>query len=155
MVTPPLFRLNGGQKNVLRIIRTGGNLPEDRESLYWLDIKSIPSSNPDNKHNTLMLAVKAEFKLIYRPKALTQKPEEVADRLTWSRQGRTLTVKNPTPYYMNFATLSVGSQKVKAPRYVAPFGNAQYTLPAAASGPIAWSIINDFGGTGPENKQTP
>ncbi|MDI8993129.1 fimbria/pilus periplasmic chaperone, partial [Salmonella enterica subsp. enterica serovar Anatum] len=38
MVTPPLFRLNGGQKNVLRIIRTGGNLPEDRESLYWLDI---------------------------------------------------------------------------------------------------------------------
>ncbi|SUH10988.1 fimbrial assembly chaperone [Salmonella enterica subsp. enterica] len=73
MVTPPLFRLNGGQKNVLRIIRTGGNLPEDRESLYWLDIKSIPSSNPDNKHNTLMLAVKAEFKLIYRPKALTPK----------------------------------------------------------------------------------
>lgn len=70
--SPPLFRLNGGQKNVLRIIRTGGNLPEDRESLYWLDIKSIPSSNPDNKHNTLMLAVKAEFKLIYRPKALTQ-----------------------------------------------------------------------------------
>lgn len=47
-------------------------MPEDRESLYWLDIKSIPSSNPDNKHNTLMLAVKAEFKLIYRPKALTQ-----------------------------------------------------------------------------------
>ncbi|MDI5036122.1 long polar fimbrial chaperone LpfB, partial [Salmonella enterica subsp. enterica serovar Montevideo] len=42
-----------------------------------------------------------------------------------------------------------------APRYVAPFGNAQYTLPAAASGPIAWSIINDFGGTGPEHKQTP
>ncbi|MDI5303817.1 NAD-binding protein, partial [Salmonella enterica subsp. enterica serovar Anatum] len=42
--------------------------------------------------------------------------------------------------------------KVKAPRYVAPFGNAQYTLPAAASGPIVWSIINDFGGTGPEHK---
>lgn len=56
---------------------------------------------------------------------------------------------------MNFATLSVGSQKVKAPRYVAPFGNAQYTLPAAASGTIVWSIINDFGGTGPEHKQTP
>lgn len=45
--------------------------------------------------------------------------------------------------------------KVKAPRYVAPFGNAQYTLPAAASGTIVWSIINDFGGTGPEHKQTP
>ncbi len=64
------FRLNGGQKNVLRIIRTGGgNLPEDK-SLYWLD--KIYSSNPDNKRNTLMLAVKAGFKLIYRPEALTK-----------------------------------------------------------------------------------
>ncbi|MGS9655264.1 fimbria/pilus periplasmic chaperone, partial [Salmonella enterica subsp. enterica serovar Infantis] len=81
-------------------------LPEDRESMYWLDIISIPSSNPDYKLNTLMLGVKAEFKLIYRPKALTQNPDLVAARLTCSRQGRTLTVKNPTPYYMIFATLS-------------------------------------------------
>ncbi|APV89953.1 fimbria/pilus periplasmic chaperone [Salmonella enterica subsp. enterica serovar Okatie] len=155
MVTPPLFRLNGGQKNVLRIIRTGGNLPEDRESLYWLDIKSIPSSNPDDKHSMLKLAVKAEFKLIYRPKALAQTPEKVTDQLTWSRQGNTITVKNPTPYYMNFAAVSVGSQKVKAPRYVAPFSSANYPLPTAASGQITWSIINDFGGTGPVHKQTP
>ncbi|WP_149806572.1 fimbria/pilus periplasmic chaperone, partial [Salmonella enterica] len=28
----------GGQKNVLRIIRTGGNFPEDREAMYWLGI---------------------------------------------------------------------------------------------------------------------
>lgn len=152
MVTPPLFRLNGGQKNVLRVIRTGGNLPEDRESLYWLDIKSIPSSHANEQHNILKLAVKAEFKLIYRPQALNQTPENVTEKLQWSRQGSTLTVNNPTPYYMNFADIAVGNQKVKSPRYVAPFSSAHYTLASAANGQISWSIINDFGGNGPIHK---
>lgn len=149
MVTPPLFRLNGGQKNVLRIIRTGGELPEDRESLYWLDIKSIPRNDPNDRQNKLKLAIKAEFKLIYRPMSLKKKPEDVTAQLKWSRQGSTLMVNNPTPYYMNFADISIGGKKLKNPRYAAPFSSTRYALPAGASGQIVWSIINDFGGTGP------
>lgn len=155
MVTPPLFRLDGGKRNVLRIIRTGGNMPEDRESLYWLDIKSIPGTNPDDKSNKLKIAIKAEFKLIYRPAALKQTPEKVADQLKWSRNGNTLTVSNPTPYYMNFGEIAVGGNKLKAPRYAPPFGTAQYALRSGASGAITWSIINDFGGVGPMHKQMP
>ena len=44
LITPPLFRLDAKEDNVLRVVRTGGNLPEDRESLFWLNIKAIPSS---------------------------------------------------------------------------------------------------------------
>ena len=33
LITPPLFRLNAKEDNVLRVVRTGGNMPEDRESL--------------------------------------------------------------------------------------------------------------------------
>lgn len=71
MVTPPLFRLDAGQENNLRIIRTGGNLPEDRESLYWMNIKSIPSTTEKQDNvNTLQIAVKTRIKLIYRPQSL-------------------------------------------------------------------------------------
>jgi len=41
IMTPPLFRLDAGKENIVRIIRTGGNLPEDRESVFWANIKSI------------------------------------------------------------------------------------------------------------------
>lgn len=153
MVTPPLFRLNGKQKNVLRIIRTGGNLAEDRESLFWLDIKSIPSSTPGPTQNKLVLAVKSEFKLIYRPTSLTQIPEKVTDQLIWQRLGNQLSVKNPTPYYMNFATVNAGAAKIKSLRYLAPYSTQSVALPAGASGPVTWALINDFGGTGPMHKQ--
>jgi P pilus assembly chaperone PapD len=153
MVTPPLFRLDGGKRNVMRIIRTGGNLPEDRESLYWLDIKSIPGTNPDDKSNKLKLAIKTELKLIYRPASLKQNAEKLTDQLKWSISGNRLTVNNPTPYYMNFSDIYVGSYKLKAPRYAPPFGTAKYTLPSNINGPVTWLIINDFGGTGSLHKQ--
>lgn len=44
MITPPLFRLDGGKESSLRILFTGNKLPQDHESIYWLNIKSIPSS---------------------------------------------------------------------------------------------------------------
>lgn len=152
MVTPPLFRLGGGQENTLRIIRTGGSLPEDRESLYWMNIKSIPATEKQENANTLQIAVKTRIKLIYRPQQLNQQPESITEKLTWQRNGTRLTVTNPTAYYMNFSTVKVGSSTVKDATYVAPMGSASFTLPAGASGDVVWTIINDFGSAGIEHR---
>ncbi|MCS5794895.1 fimbria/pilus periplasmic chaperone [Klebsiella pneumoniae subsp. pneumoniae] len=35
LLTPPLFRLEGKQKNVVRIFKLDGQLPTDRESLFF------------------------------------------------------------------------------------------------------------------------
>ncbi|WP_274724227.1 fimbria/pilus periplasmic chaperone [Xenorhabdus bovienii] len=44
IITPPLFKLTAGNENILRIVKTGKNLPNDKESLFWLNIKSIPGT---------------------------------------------------------------------------------------------------------------
>lgn len=152
MVTPPLFRLGGGQENTLRIIRTGGNLTEDRESLYWLNIKSIPATEKKDNVNTLQIAVKTRIKLIYRPQSLTQQPEDLTGKLSWQRSGNKLTVSNPTAYYMNFSTLKVGTSTVKDATYVAPMSSASFSIPNGASGDVSWTLINDFGSIGSEHR---
>ncbi|HGY3715387.1 TPA: fimbria/pilus periplasmic chaperone [Citrobacter gillenii] len=152
MVTPPLFRLGGGQENTLRIIRTGSNLPEDRESLYWMNIKSIPATEKQENVNTLQIAVKTRIKLIYRPQSLMQQPENVTEKITWQRSGSKLTVSNPTAYYMNFSTVKVGSSTVKDATYVAPMSSASFTVPASASGSVVWTLIDDFGSIGNEHR---
>ncbi|MDU1084752.1 MAG: molecular chaperone, partial [Leclercia adecarboxylata] len=80
LITPPLFRLDGKQDNILRVVRTGGTLPTDRESLYWLNIKSIPSTSREESSNTLQIAIKTRIKLIYRPSGINGKPDEVAGK---------------------------------------------------------------------------
>ncbi|MEY0000782.1 molecular chaperone [Morganella morganii] len=66
-LTPPLFKLNANTSNALRIVITK-DLPQDRETLYWLNVKFIPSvkkSNLDN--NSLSFALNNRIKIIYRP----------------------------------------------------------------------------------------
>ena len=152
MVTPPLFRLDGGQENVLRVVRAGGNLPSDKESLYWMNIKSIPSVSKESNQNTLQIAVKTRIKLIYRPQGLKGVPEESAEKLTWHRSGNSLQVSNPTPFYMNFQEIKVAGKEVKEVTYVAPMSSASFALPAGvSSGSVSWKIISDYGGVGNEH----
>jgi len=151
MVTPPLFRLEGNQKNVVRIFKLDGALPADRESLFFFNTTAIPASTEDTSRNTLQIAVRTKLKLIFRPKALKDDmPTSFVGNLTWEKKNNTLTVRNPSPYYINFMSVAVNSVPVelKDVNYVAPFSSATFMLKNAnaASGKIEWIAINDFGG---------
>lgn len=151
IVTPPLYRIEGHQQNLLRIVHTGGNLPEDRESFYWLNVKAIPASNKTEGANTLQIAIKSRIKLIYRPKDLKGVPEDVAGKLTWVQKGTNLTVTNPTPFVMNFQQVNVGGHEIKDVTYVMPMSQANFITPAGVSGSVSWKIISDYGGVGDEH----
>lgn len=146
LITPPLFRLDAKQDNVLRVVRTGGNLPEDRESLYWLNIKAIPSSKHVEGMNTLQIAINTRIKLLYRPAAVKGKPEEVADKLEWHREGNDLVVNNPTPFYMNFQKVTLNGHKVGKATWAVPETETHFALSGNVGGStVAYSIITDYG----------
>lgn len=152
VVTPPLFRLEAGQQSRLRIIRTGGNLPADRESLFWLCVKAVPPSGDasgggaDKVSLAVNMAISTCNKLLYRPAGLKGGSEEAAGSLRWTRQGATLRVSNPTPFYINLKAVSVGGKPVGGLTYVPPQGSISLTLPAGATGAVSWTVINDQGG---------
>lgn len=148
VVTPPLFRLDAGNENMLRIIRTGGTLPEDRESVYWMNVKSIPASAKGDK-NVLQIAVKTRIKLFYRPDSIKAPVQDDYKMVTFRRAGNQIQVTNPTPYYLSFFSMKVGSAPVTTTNVmVPPKGSANYPVPSAASGnQVNWQVINDFGGS--------
>lgn len=145
IVTPPLFRLDSNQQNILRIVRAGGNLPEDKESLFWLNIKSIPSA--EKKENTLQIAVKTRIKLIFRPSGVKSTLEEASKTLTWKRTGNRVQVTNPSSHYITFFNVKINGTVMKNNTMVAPRSEASFDLPAnAAGGSLSWQFINDYGG---------
>ena len=78
VITPPLFSMQGKKENTLRIINaTNHQLPGDRESLFWVNVKAIPAMEKDQKNeNTLQLAIISRIKMFYRPTNLAMAPEE-------------------------------------------------------------------------------
>ncbi|WP_279204679.1 fimbrial biogenesis chaperone [Obesumbacterium proteus] len=146
-ITPPLFRLGADKENMLRIVNTTGTLPDDRESVYYINVKAIPPVPDDSvAQNTLQVAIKTRIKLFYRPKGLSGKPEDTYQQLQWSIQGNNLVVKNPTPYSVSFNELAVGGKDVKEINMVEAKSEASYPLSAGQRGQVSFSAINDFGG---------
>lgn len=147
IITPPLYRLDGGQKNLERIVMTS-SLPQEQESLFWLNIKAIPSAS--KQMNALQIAVKTRIKLIYRPEGLrASTPEEQANKLTWQQSGNAIQVNNPTPYVINFNEITLGGRKLDDVTYVLPGASARFSLPEGVSGhSLTFKVINDYGSPG-------
>ncbi|EJL84997.1 molecular chaperone [Pantoea sp. GM01] len=151
IVTPPLFRLDGGHENTLRVIYTGENkLPENRESIFWLNVKSIPSMTRSDE-NRLLIAVKTRMKLFYRPANLSsEKADEAWTKLKFEQRGERLVIINPTPFYVSLYSLKVGNKTIAQPPMISPFSSE--TMEGSGN-QVAWKAINDFGGVTTEKRQ--
>lgn len=143
IVTPPLFRLDANKENLLRINYLGMPLPKDRESVFWLNVKSI-SPTPRDKSNQLQVNIKSKFKLFFRPKGLAGNPADAWQDIAFRQQGNQLIAHNPTPYFVSFYTLSVNHQAINDPGMIGPGEDRHWTVSHA--GPVSWSAINDYGG---------
>lgn len=119
LATPPLFRLDPGRQGVVRILGSPTNLPEDRESYFWLSIQEIPpmvrEPKQDNRRRRQALRGSIQFSLtqrlrvFYRPEDLSSSFEQAAKALKFyigkACGRRFLVLNNPTPYYMSLGRM--------------------------------------------------
>ncbi len=149
MALPPLQRLEPGAKSLVKIQLAPGaeaKLPQDRESLFYFNLREIPPKS--NKANVLQLALQTRVKMFYRPKALVQNQGNGEtpwqEQITLTRQGDRYQVNNPTPYYVTL--VATGESDMK-PLMLAPKSSADLGVRAATMGSqprVAY--INDWGG---------
>lgn len=151
IVTPPLFVSKSKSENTLRIMYSGEKLPQDRETLYWLNNKAIPSINKDeaSDNNTLQIAVQARIKIFVRPAGLKEKSADAPSMLKFSRSGDSLNINNGSPFYVTLVNMSIGGRSV-ATTMVPPKTSAHVSLPkGVTSGILNYQTINDYGANTP------
>lgn len=149
IITPPLFRLDPQMEQSLRIMWSGSNAPEDRESLFYVDVRMIPASDKQNEDkNVLRLIYKTRIKLFYRPRTLKGSSEETCKNLAFTRSGNQLHIRNPGDFYSVFGDLRIGGYQIKTADMVAPKNSVTLPVAAGALGQtVIWRCINDYGST--------
>ncbi|QIP92017.1 Fimbrial periplasmic chaperone SfmC [Serratia fonticola] len=154
IVTPPLFVSKPKSENTLRIIYSGEKLPQDRETLYWLNNKAIPSINKDEAkdNNVLQIAILARIKLFVRPAGLTEKSADAPSMLNFNRSGDSLNISNGSPFYVTLVNMSIGGRNVDT-TMVPPKSSARVALPKGmVTGILSYQTINDYGANTPTAK---
>ena len=161
VVNPPLFRINPHKGQMARLIYVPQTaLPQDRESIFYLNFKQIPALQESSAdQNKLIFLVKNRLKVFYRPKSIVGNVEVMPQKWTYTLQqqtkGSTVTVHNPTGYYANLTTATL---KVKQQSYsidpnsvamIAPYSNATWPLPkkvtADQDSVLSVTYVNDYG----------
>lgn len=101
VVTPPVHRLEPGAKSMVRISITPGtkSLPQDRESLFYFNLREIPPKS--DKPNVLQLALQTKIKLFYRPESIKPGVNEIwQEKLVLHKTNNGYKIENPTPYFI-------------------------------------------------------
>ncbi|HDV8222420.1 TPA: fimbria/pilus periplasmic chaperone [Enterobacter hormaechei] len=142
--TPPLFALQPGRENKIRLFRADAPLPADRETLFTLSIASIPASQRHS--DNVQMAVRSSMKFIYRPEGLQGEPALAYRQLRWQLTADGLTVENPSPYYVTLYQLSVNGTRVDNAGVVAPLSQRQTDwCKGTARCQLTWQSLSDEG----------
>lgn len=168
-LSPPVFRLDAGKGQVVRLVYTRESLAQDRESLFWLNVLEVPPKLIDTdtsleqiEHNYLRFAFRIRTKVFFRPTQLSGKPDEAIGQLRWSllggTQGVQLRVENPSEYHvtLNEVAIVVGpgaaaSWLKSEAGMVAPGESLTLAvqqnpnIPIPATAQVHFKYINDYG----------
>ncbi|MEM5506720.1 fimbria/pilus periplasmic chaperone [Shewanella frigidimarina] len=149
IVTPPVQRVEPGKKSLVRVgsTPTAGELPQDRESLFYFNLREIPPKS--EKANVLQIALQTKIKLFYRPASIAVKPNAIwQDRLILNETVDGYKVDNPTPYYITIASIAGNNASLDkgdfeafmiAPNSTLNIKSQHYSAPLIR-------YINDYGG---------
>ncbi|WP_080403689.1 molecular chaperone [Burkholderia ubonensis] len=162
VLMPPVFRIDPGKGQTVRIVYTGEPLPQDRESVFWLNVLDVPPRVEETSSTTaLQLAFRSRIKLFFRPVGLdADGAVAAAKQLKWSLaaapdgKGYALRATNPSPFNVivlsariahGGRTFALVDGAMVAPRqsHVFPLDAPLPALPPGTK--LDYSTINDFG----------
>lgn len=150
--SPPFFKVDAGNKQIMRLMSVSDALPKDRESLFMLNVQEVPPKPKSAEGNVIAIAMNTRVKVIYRPKALAAQRKEAEKQLVRVSRDGNLWIKNPTPYYFavtkvknNGKPLKLTDDVSRSLSQLAPFAEVN-TRMSGLSGEISVDALNDWGG---------
>ncbi|MCU4413021.1 molecular chaperone [Acinetobacter sp. WU_MDCI_Axc73] len=159
VVSPQIFRMepNAGQVVRVRFI-DAGQIPKDRESLYYLNFLQYPATKKqDMENNRLMVVFKNRVKVFYRPKNLVGSSAQTLEKLDFkfNAQNKQLSINNPTAYFANVQEVRLLTQQnqvvVKRNEMIAPYStvnwDAHISEAVATTAKVKITLVNDYGAT--------
>lgn len=153
VIDPPVFKMKPGEMRNLRLmLPTPGSLPQDRESVFWLNIFQIPPNTVSQQAGSkrLVLPLKIRMKVFVRPEGIGEIKESDINKVKFEVVGngaeKKMVINNPTPWHMTLTGLKLGQAKF-SPLMVEPYSTISLAVEQklTLSDSVVFEVINDLG----------
>ncbi|MEG2566646.1 MAG: fimbrial assembly chaperone [Acinetobacter sp.] len=145
VMTPPVAKVSGGSGQQLKIKQLANTLPQDRESLFFLNVLDIPPNSAESEgKNMIKFAMQNRIKFIYRPQGVSGVDKNSFTHLNIRYIGSSITIRNNSANWMTIPEL-VGNSKInKETLLLAPWSDKTLSTAAAVSH-YKVTLIDDHG----------
>ncbi|AZE95463.1 chaperone protein ecpD precursor [Pseudomonas orientalis] len=157
LLTPPVVRISPGRSQTLRMTYTHEPLPQDVESVFWLNVLDVPPLPKDVDSNYVQLAYRSRIKVFFRPDGVKGFAEETPAAISWTLvphgKGFALRGQNPTAFSASYneTALLVGGKTYGSEGGMIP-ARGTYDFPLqglqsrpAAGATVRYQWLNDYG----------
>lgn len=147
IAVPPVFKIKekGGQTVKVKLLSS--QLPQDKESLFYLNFTQIPGIRKDeNGDDRLNIVIRSRLKIIYRPASVNAFSAKDENKISYRLQSGALVISNKSPNILSIRDISNGKRILAEKVTLLPGENHSTVLKDnRLSGPLNAVIINDYG----------
>lgn len=149
IATPPIQRMEPKSTSLVRLSTAPdiAKLPQDRESLFYYNLREIPPKS--SEAGVLQIALQSRVKLFYRPESIVaQSKTDWTKYITLTATSSSYTLDNPTPFYLTVIGIGNSQKQSEESDFDAvmiPPKSNQLIKSSKFSTPYL-TYINDYGG---------
>lgn len=147
LLTPPVAKVAANSGQQLKIKKMPNMLPDNKESLFFLNVLDIPPNNPDSTgKNVLKFAMQNRIKLFYRPKGIAPVNKSTFQKLSMKRSGSIYSIKNDAANWITVTEVKANNVKINNESIMlAPLSSADVALKNTNANNYKITIIDDHG----------
>lgn len=157
LLMPPVARISPKRSQTLRMTYNQDPLPQDVESVFWLNVLDVPPVPKNIDSNFIQVAYRSRIKIFFRPEGLKGYAGDTPAAITWklvpSGKGFALRGTNPTVFSASYnkVELLVGSKVYAGKGGMIPArGTFEFPLEGLQSNPqgsgnVRYEWVNDYG----------
>ena len=147
LLTPPVVKVAGDSGQQLKIKKMPNTLPNDKESLFFLNVLDIPPNNPDSAgKNVLKFAMQNRIKLFYRPKGIAAVNKNTFHKLALTRSGNSYSIRNDAANWVTVTEVKANNVKINNESIMlAPLSSEKVALKNINASQYKFTIIDDHG----------
>jgi len=144
---PPVFKIKEKGGQVVKIKLLSDTLPQDKESLFYLNFTQIPGiKKNEGDDNRLNIIIKSHLKIIYRPKSVSGFSEKSEAKVSYEILNGKLVIKNDTPNVLSISDVSYEKRILLKNVTIKPGEVISKSIDSnQVAGPLKAVLINDYG----------
>ncbi|MGS8722406.1 fimbria/pilus periplasmic chaperone, partial [Salmonella enterica subsp. enterica serovar Infantis] len=106
-------KVAGDSVQQIKIKKMPKMLPNNKESLFYLNVLDIPPNNPNSTcKNVLKFAMQNRIKLFYRPKVIAPVNRGTFQKLSMKRTSSSYSIQNDTANWVTIIEVKVNCVKI-------------------------------------------